>query len=599
MKTAFALPLALFAASPLLQADTFLEIESPEDFGFYDWNDEFIWFDGVPTAECTATLTAQEGFDGDEDDPFGTEVIIFVDSPVSVGSLEMEFSGVEIDVNNTTFDVSGTSGGLDGSDNMGFLSVRNGRASLGTVIGYDAATKTFNGGSGFAVSSEGTPDFSILEWRGADIEIIEGGGFNLNGPNSVVRDQNTGLDALRNLRQLDGGFLSIRYGHDFQTSGNLTNNSFIGVGANVSPTAPAYLRVPTQLNIAGNLINNDDIYLRGGAVLNVAGGLSGTGEIRVLSDDTQISVVGSYSQTGGRVMLGDSPPSPPSGPDCSVGRCDSFWLKAVAQLYNGSTISGNGTLIGAVTINAGNFRPGNSPGRINITGDLTLDTTTEIEVGGTEPGTGHDWVFQEGGDNGVTLGGTLELSLLEDFRCEITGSDSFEVMSSDLPISGSFANVASGARLDTTDGLGSFQVDYTGSNAVTLSNFIANITPEPFEDWVTRFDLQAGDDGPLDDPNRDGISNLEAYFRGIAPVGATKVLPIALSGNSATIVSPKSVTGVIVSSEVSPDLSAWDAGPEPTVIGGTSFTNTYGFEVPAGDRQFLRFGFSDQIGIAQ
>jgi len=51
-------------------------------------------------------------------------------------------------------------------------------------------------------------------------------------------------------------------------------------------------------------------------------------------------------------------------------------------------------------------------------------------------------------------------------------------------MSGSFLNVASGGRLETADGSGSFEVDYGGSgpyaNEIVLSNFETGSVPEPF-----------------------------------------------------------------------------------------------------------------------
>jgi hypothetical protein len=55
-------------------------------------------------------------------------------------------------------------------------------------------------------------------------------------------------------------------------------------------------------------------------------------------------------------------------------------------------------------------------------------------------------------------------------------ADVFTILTSPFPLSGQFENVASGQRLATMDGFGSFLVTYDG-NSVVLSNF--GPVPEP------------------------------------------------------------------------------------------------------------------------
>jgi hypothetical protein len=99
-----------------------------------------------------------------------------------------------------------------------------------------------------------------------------------------------------------------------------------------------------------------------------------------------------------------------------------------------------------------------------------------MEIGGTSAGTQFDQIVQQGGA-GTVLDGALELSFIGGFETPITNSDTFAILTSDQPLTGSFDNVASGARLITTDGLGSFRVTYSGQNTVTLSDFLP--APQP------------------------------------------------------------------------------------------------------------------------
>ena len=186
----------------------------------------------------------------------------------------------------------------------------------------------------------------------------------------------------------------------------------------------------------------------------------------------------------------------------------------------GGTLGGNG-MIGRLNC-AGTLAPGTSAGRFSVGVDLSLAATAllDLEIGGTAP-TAHDQV-QVGGL--TTLGGVLRVGLTDRFESAIQNSDTFRVVSGPVALGGSFANVASGQRLVTADCSGSFLVEYgPGSPApshVVLSDY-QPLVSETYAEWVARFQIPASDADPTDDPNADGLSNLEAYARGIPPLGGT------------------------------------------------------------------------------
>ena len=138
------------------------------------------------------------------------------------------------------------------------------------------------------------------------------------------------------------------------------------------------------------------------------------------------------------------------------------------------TLGGTGTIIAPTVTAGGLVVPGNSPGTLSITGDFTFLATSifQVELGGTTQGTDYDFLNVTGS---AVLGGTLSLAFLNGFQSAVQPADSFTVLNA-ASLSGAFANAASGARLTTTDGLGSFLVNYNGL-AVTLSGFQA--VPEP------------------------------------------------------------------------------------------------------------------------
>jgi hypothetical protein len=78
----------------------------------------------------------------------------------------------------------------------------------------------------------------------------------------------------------------------------------------------------------------------------------------------------------------------------------------------------------------------------------------------------------------TALGGTLQLNLIDGFVP--TAVNSFDILRANGGLTGAFANVANGQRLATSDGLGSFLVNYgPGSpfnpNHVILSAFMAGV----------------------------------------------------------------------------------------------------------------------------
>jgi hypothetical protein len=81
-------------------------------------------------------------------------------------------------------------------------------------------------------------------------------------------------------------------------------------------------------------------------------------------------------------------------------------------------LRGNGTLVSALT-NAGSIRPGASPGLLLIDGDLTLESTSQIniEVQGSEPITSHDVIQVTGA---ATLDGTITVVVAQKLTLSLT-----------------------------------------------------------------------------------------------------------------------------------------------------------------------------------
>ena len=132
-----------------------------------------------------------------------------------------------------------------------------------------------------------------------------------------------------------------------------------------------------------------------------------------------------------------------------------------------------GGVTGDLDVTDGTVAPGASAGVTDVQGDLLLraGSTLEIEIGGTDPSEFDRVVVGEL----AAIQGGLDVSLIDlgggIFLPEPT--DAFTVLTANS-FFGAFTNVADGARLETSNGVGSFLVEYSpGTSTVVLSDFLA------------------------------------------------------------------------------------------------------------------------------
>jgi T5SS/PEP-CTERM-associated repeat protein len=123
----------------------------------------------------------------------------------------------------------------------------------------------------------------------------------------------------------------------------------------------------------------------------------------------------------------------------------------------------------------GKFAPRLSAGATVIDGNYTQQAGAEleIEIGGPVSGTQYDFVGIEGV---ALLDGVLRLTLIDNFIP--TPTQTFTVFAS-FGITGTFSNAPDGQRLATTDGLGSFVVNYEPADEedrhhITLTDFASS-----------------------------------------------------------------------------------------------------------------------------
>ena len=182
---------------------------------------------------------------------------------------------------------------------------------------------------------------------------------------------------------------------------------------------------------------------------------SNTGNIMISAGAIQFT--GAFTQGGGSVLV-------------SAGASARF---DQGLNFASGSLTGGGTVIADVSNNAF-VSPGNLLGTLTVNGKLNLlaNSVLSFDIGGTTQGTTYDFLSVSGT---ATLGGTLAINFVNGARQTLLPTDTFTLLSASS-ISGAFSNVASGTRLMSNFGQGSFLVTYSGSNLV-ISNF--DPVPEP------------------------------------------------------------------------------------------------------------------------
>ena len=112
-----------------------------------------------------------------------------------------------------------------------------------------------------------------------------------------------------------------------------------------------------------------------------------------------------------------------------------------------------------------------SAGTLVIDSNLSLLNNSKLlmEIGGAAQGQEYDYISVS---NSGIIGGTLELHVINGFESQLTPSQTFVLLTSQTALTGTFNNVANGARLTTADGLASFQVNYGPGSSYGANNLV-------------------------------------------------------------------------------------------------------------------------------
>lgn len=251
----------------------------------------------------------------------------------------------------------------------------------------------------------------------------------------------------------------LAVGNHGKASLSILSGGFVGNGSaavGVYPTSDGFVAISS----GGHWSTNGSLSIGGG--FPGTGETSGKGKVRILSGGaatvtgpTTVHANGSLNLENGSFVT----------PTIDVQGGQFNWTGGYLQV---------GLFQGNLTNQGGTLAPGGAAfGSTTVNGTYSQFSagSLEFDLGGLSSGSSHDLVGITGS---AILGGQLGLKLVNGFLP--TPSDTLTIFNAAGGLFGVFNNVASGQRLSTLDGAGSFMVNYgIGSeynqNQIVLSNF--------------------------------------------------------------------------------------------------------------------------------
>lgn len=360
------------------------------------------------------------------------------------------------------------------------------------------------------------------------IELDPGGSMSLNG--TTAKPAMITIESGAALTASDPTAATSRFSAGESGAATVDVRSGGSVGARNIVFGPNATEV--HVTGAGSLMNSATLVVNAGASVQVASqAFVQTGRSALIN--------GRIDVHGGTMLVGNVAPETtlPTGA-VTVGSGGVLFGKGTIQgnLYGGHSFAGTYNNMPKAKI-----APGNSPGILNVEGDVVLDSDVELEmeIGGATPGTQFDQLLATGS---MILNGSLTLAIVNSgggFQLPSVG-DAFVLLSAPGGVTAAFQN---SAALHSIAGgwLVDWSLSSTGSSAVLQATGITALVDGDYNgdggvdaaDYVV-WRKMVGGINLAADGNRDGaIDNLDydvwrAHFGQIAGSGAGATMNAAV-----------------------------------------------------------------------
>jgi autotransporter-associated beta strand protein len=421
------------------------------------------------------------------------------------------------------------------------------------LAGFNQTVQNFRGGGMLTNSiATNTIVFTTFNAFSNDFSGSIGGPMNFvkQGPGALRLN---GVGSSVGARQIDSGTLVLGV-NTVNNSGPLgANNSTVvindpGAGAASGLIAAGSYSVPQEISIIGDIGGQKIVGSSGANSATFSGNLLLVGGITFTADaggSATFTGTGSrnLTKTGAGTVALDGSGTISGSMVVSNGtllvNSTSVGNPGASHSVEAATLGGSGTVIGTVFAGydtsfneyAARISPGNSAGALTINGDVFFSTMAKLtlELGGLIATNQHDRLNI--GGTAFFDGSQLELALINSYF-PATNSI-FDLVQYGAYSGNAFANAADGARLNTTDNLGSFRVNYTSTNLfVDQFQFVDTDTDGIYDAWALRhFNLLslANGTGPTQrygDFDGDGQNNYAEFMAGTLPTNSASALAI-------------------------------------------------------------------------
>ena len=228
----------------------------------------------------------------------------------------------------------------------------------------------------------------ISDGNGTIFTKIGSGTLTLTGDNTYSKTTN-----------VNGGTLEVSGGLYSAGTNGVSSNINIGAAGTLDVTGAGSLGLNSDFD--GTITNDGILNYNSSATQTLTGIISGSGALTQSGAGT-LTISGANTYTGATtVSAGILLINNTTGSGTGTG---------AVTVASGASLGGSGTISGATTIQSGGFlAPGNSPGILTFSGDLTLasGSFTNMEITGSTRGTDYDGIDVGGA---LTYGGGLTLT---------------------------------------------------------------------------------------------------------------------------------------------------------------------------------------------